>query len=149
MFLAISRRATRYLTCFRCQAGISAAYQKDYIDVGGSGYYQGKGRVMFYDTKQESIVRPDKAYTGTWDSKVYGYLGYAMASCSEKKTTATHLFVGAPRANGVKGKVDYFTYYSSPAAVSVKRLANGVDFGSYFGSSVTCGYTSKEDAIQV
>ena len=113
--------------------------------MGGVGYRQGTGRVMFYDTKYDQIVQPEMEFTGRF-SRTYEYLGYAMASCYDRRLAATFLFVGAPRSKN-KGKVDYFRY-SDTAAVSAQPLAKSVHFGSYFGSSVACGYT-KLDTLQV
>ena len=133
----------------RCSAGISSSYDNnEFFAVGGVGYQNWKGRTMFYDSKIGANALQSVSIDGI-RSRTYDYFGYSTASCYDKKDKFTYLFVSAPRSKNIRGKVDYIKYYGSVYnGVIQSQFAMGHQIGSYFGASVTCGYT-KLSTVQV
>ena len=102
---------------------------------------------MFYDTKLDDPVLKNKVLGGVF-SRTYDYFGYSTASCYDKQDGFTYVFVSAPRSKNIRGKVDYMRYYGSPMTfVMNSQFAKGSQIGSYFGASLTCGYT-KPSTVQ-
>lgn len=104
---------------------------------------------MFYNANLHKLIRIGQHYTGKF-SKTYDYFGYSIASCFDSSDNHTYTFIGAPRANFMKGKVDYFKYMTGAlnSYMISGSLAKNNEFGSYFGAALACGYT-KKDKIQV
>lgn len=105
---------------------------------------------MFYDTQIDYVTVPlSMRVINGIQSKTYDYFGYSTASCYDKQDGWTYVFNGAPRSNNIRGKVDYFKYYGSVLnGVLPSKFAKGTQIGSYFGASVTCGYT-RPSTVQV
>ena len=103
---------------------------------------------MFYDTKLDNIALKNQVFGGVY-SRTYDYYGYATASCYDEEDKWTYIFVSAPRSKNVRGKVDYMKYFGSALnGVVSSQFAKGHMIGSYFGASISCGYT-RPSTVQV
>eukprot|EP00116_Pleurobrachia_bachei_P005085 sb/3465347/ len=130
----------------KCSAGISSSYTgRDHITVGGAGFGSWTGRAIIYDTNTKSnIESPEgKPFIG---ARALDYFGYSQASCYDKSTKQTFLFVGAPRANFAKGRVDYLHWRDNSTHVSgpfvLANYRGTFDIGGYAGAAVACGATT-------
>lgn len=127
------------------QAGTSVAFSEDgnYLLLGSPGFYEGTGTIASYTldgTSEIDGIRDAVIPVRTKDHKrtFSGYIGYSITAGKFFEDNVTYSAVGAPRAGNNHGVVYIFEPVSADSnQLVVKEVKQGLQFGEYFGSSVS------------
>lgn len=116
-----------------CTAGLSAEYSVDGYNVimGVVGAKRGKGGLMLYSDRGKTVK------SALSELAIGDYMGYSVTSGHFTQKKRTECISGAPRADGVKGKVVIYHIYENYLSVkSTLPRPKNIPTGTYFGSVI-------------
>ncbi|CAH3015809.1 unnamed protein product [Porites evermanni] len=116
-----------------CTAGLSAEYSVDGYDVimGVVGAKRGKGGLMLYSDRGKTVK------SGLSELAIGDYMGYSVTSGHFTQRKRIEYIGGAPRADGVKGKVVIYHIYENYLSVkSTLPRPKNIPTGTYFGGVI-------------
>lgn len=119
-----------------CQAGLSAEFSADGEELlmGTVGVSVGRGGLAAYSLSAEKSI-----FSPITKLKIDAYMGYAISSGNFLSQKSTEFIGGAPRANGIRGKVVLYKYSPERNDIGITSEILSppeIKVGSYFGSSI-------------